>query len=262
MTMFVRSLCAIPALVILAFALVPGGMRSPSIAHACTGSVDDLTLDNFVSIANAIAIVEVTEVGGAANETPPLPPGTPIRSIAGPGYVPDGFDFYGYRATTIVRRTIVGTVSGAIEVDKALRAGLEETVRRWEAGERFAPCFFGAQHRYEADASYLVFLGNASGGWDTIAAYPLDGDNVIFAVGDEAMPLQRKHLILGNALFQKHFSPLAARNSGPGLTNVYGDLWFIEEPRVPLETVLAAIATARRGISPPTTGDAGLLTTP
>ena len=174
--------------------------------------------------------------------------------------MPDGFDFAGYRATAAVRKTIAGSVSGAIEIDRALRARMEEVVRHWEAGERFAPCFFGSQHRYEANTTYLAFLARSDVGWDTIAAYPVSGSDIVLTGTDDVTLPWRKRLILGNETYHRFFSSYAARNGGPDFTNVYGDLWYIEQQRLPLNSVLEAIAGIREdaSISPPTTGDAGL----
>ena len=49
---------------------------SPRPAYACSGATENLTLEYYIEQSDAIAIVGVTEVGGAANETPPFPPGT------------------------------------------------------------------------------------------------------------------------------------------------------------------------------------------
>ena len=254
-----KLLVLVPILPVLAVLFALGG-RSVTLVYACTGSVDDLTLDHYASIADAIAIVDVSTVGGAANETPPLPAGASLSTGGGGGSIPDDFQFEGYRADATVKRTIVGTIQGAVEIDRLKRAEMEAVVRRWEAGERFAPCFFGGQHRYKVNTSYLVFLGRRDAGWDTIAAYPVSGSDIILAVGDEAAPFQRKHLILGNETYRRFFSSFSARTSGPEFTDVYGDLWWIEQQRVPLNSILAAITGIREdaSISPPTTGDAGL----
>ena len=248
-----------PILSVLAVLLALGG-RPAAPVYACTGSTDDLTLDHYVSIADAIAVVDVATVGGAANETPPLPPGMPLSTAGGGGGIPDDFQFEGYRASATVKRTFAGTIQDAVEIDRLKRAEMEAVVRRWEAGERFAPCFFGGQHRYEANTSYLVFLGRRDAGWDTIAAYPLSGNDIVVAVGNEAAPYQGKHLILGNDAYRRFFTAFSARDSGPEFTNLYGDLWWIEQQRVPLDSILAAIAGIRENasISPPSTGDAGL----
>jgi hypothetical protein len=252
-----KLLVLAPILPVLAVLFALGGPPVTPV-YACTGPTDDLTLDHYVSIADVIAVVDVSTVGGAANETPPLAPGTPLDTRVGGGIVPNDFDFAGYRAKATVKRVIAGSISGAIEIDAAVRAYLEGVVRRWEAGERLAPCFFGGQHRYQPSTSYLVFLGRSDVGWDTIAAYPVFGTDVVVAVGSEAAPYQKKHLIVGNDTHRRFFSSIAARNSGSEFTDVYGDLWWIEQQSVPLDTMTRAITSLRASITPPTTGDGGL----
>jgi hypothetical protein len=134
------------------------GSLPPDPAYACTRSIEDPSLDYFTQQADAIALIDVSQVGGPENETPPLPAGTTLRSGVSSAAVPPNFHFAGYRATASVRQTISGSIARRVIVDEALRLEMELIIRRWEAGERYAPCFFGMQDRYEAGASYLVFL--------------------------------------------------------------------------------------------------------
>ena len=154
-----------------------GAGFSPRPAYACSGATENLTLEYYIEQADAIAIVGVTEVGGAANETPPFPPGTrpDHPGVGGGSGIREDFHFYGYRAQAEVIEVIEGSLPVAIEIDRALRAQMERVVRQYELGNRLVPCFFGMQQRYQPDTDYLAFLEKTDEGWNTVRQYELSG---------------------------------------------------------------------------------------
>ena len=262
------------ALIVLTLAALIAAFRPGSgtrIAFACTGGPGPFH-DTAVDL-DLIVVAQAVEVGGpenAAASVTPMP--TPDWGGQAPPVTTHEVDLTGISAELEVLQA-VGTVPVKLDVDTETRDRVEETLRRIEANPHtILPCppDFGVW-RYEAGKTYLLFLDqNEGGGWYTFLQWEVEGDDVL--TGGATYEGNRHALAVTKPVLDAYFEGLPATTFNPQDPE---SLWVIEQQRVPLEAVLAAVLGLRSGahptptpaaeatappvfIAPPSVGDAGL----
>lgn len=243
----------------------------PDSALACTGGIGPF--EGYATEAELIVLVEAIEVGDGINHAPtltasatPTATATPDKSITPSPTMPPAptpyrplpspvdFDLNGIGTTFAVKRVIVGSASPTFEYQWDYRARLESEIRIREAGawSGVESCPLGAfTVRYEQGRDYLLFfylsLNEYEGPLSAWASFPVDDGYVVL---DDPLHQQGNNgVIYGSPdTLARYFSGVRAEEG------------FIKQPRVPLNTVLRAIAGLRGdpSIAPPETGSAGL----
>ena len=265
------SLLALPAiaLIVLIAAIRPG--TDARLAFACTGgpsAFHDTAVDS-----DLIIVAEAVEVGGPENAAPTVTPmPTPDWGGQPPPVSTYEVELQGIGAELRVLQAI-GTVPVKLDVDTETRERVEETLRNIEANPHtILPCLpdFGVL-RYEAGKTYLLFLNqDDAGGWYTFLQWEVDGADVL--TGGATYEGGRLALAVTKPVLDAYFAGLPAKTFNPADPDAS---WLIEQQRVPLDAVLAAVLGLRSGahptptpaaeatvppifIAPPDVGDAGL----
>jgi hypothetical protein len=270
----IRGVTLVMAVAVALVALGTQLQRPVPVAEAC--SYPPLQFERMVDDATLIALVEPIELGGNQNRAPtvvaeatatpppgetPTPGGGEITPEPTETLVPAPAtwtptpepDLTGMGARLRVIEAYHGTPVQTIDVDWERRALYEEYLRSLHAlpPGSVNPCPPLAPMTYTSGTRYLVVLGHPStDGLVTTMQFPIDGDDVVLGrktpTGEEFanFPVRR-------ATYDRYFS---------GMEAVFADDYAtITELRMPLSTMLAAIAGVRGVvITPPDTGSAGL----
>jgi hypothetical protein len=237
------------------------------VAQACSGG--GAPLEAFATETEVIVLVEAQTVGDGVNRAPTItssptpsatstvlpsmtpspalpPPPTPYRPEPGPV----DFDLQGIGATFRVRRVIAGTSPEVIEYQWDYRTRLEEEIRRREAGawSGIESCALGMfTVRYQQGRDYLLFFNEFDGGMNAWASFPVEDGQVVL---DDPLHLQANFgaLYMQTDTLARYFPGVQARDG------------FVDQPRVPLDMLLRAVAALRGdpSIAPPDAGNAGL----
>lgn len=222
--------------------------------------------------ASLIALVDVADVGGAANEQPPVPTVTPTATVAPaesptpsatltrserrtPSATPEDptptlsptatampEDLTGYRATLDVRTVYAGEAAVRIAIDVEARAVYERGLRAREAGY-FSICGPFPPTRYITGARYLLAAYATAGQhWTRMALRVEDGDVILGPGGG---------MTIETATYKRYFAGLPIEANEPDVT--------LRVDRIPLDRFVRAMLGVRAAvITPPETGSAGL----
>jgi len=281
------------------FALVSPRGGTPS-AYACSGAWPPL--EDVAARAQAIAIVRALEVGGPDYTIPPLTPtATPTgtesatstgtvtaasTSTPGVSATPtiastprtrpqSSNDITGIGARMLVERTILGSLSTEIEVDKAARIVTETELRKLELTPNLTSCMPGfLVPRYEVGKTYLMFLRFDGGAWNNTPPMFEVRDGMVIADWGEVSVAAWDAFLAGPG---NEFRPVLEDGLPFPPERPMGTILHLE---VPVATFIDAIRFARGEIkaptrapeptatprsnattgtiSPPDTGDAGL----
>lgn len=273
MLRFVFGLAVMAAAGALAIDLAPPEARR---VEAC--SVAPVQFDDTVRAADFIVVATVIEVGGAANEQPPLPSATatqtgvpdasstpeltPTRTprnqdsptpedteLAEPSATPfPAEDLTGLRAVLEPVVVYAGGEGGQlprITVDAASRKAYEEELRRREA--LMFPrtsCSPTAPFRYELGRAYFVMGRTLESGAVTTFVVPMAGESTL------EFP--------ANSCFQMHISVYERFLSRYRSEFVGSDRGCVFIDRITLGEFSPALLAIRAGISPPETGSGGM----
>ncbi len=178
--------------------------------EACSSPPD--TFEMIARGAQLIALVDVADVGGAANEQPPVATVTPTATVAAaesptpsatltsaerrrPSATPEDptptlsptatampEDLTGYRATIDVRAVYAGEAAARITIDVEPRAAYERGLRAREAGY-YSICDPFAPMRYITGARYLLVAHATAGQHSTRMALRVQDGDVILGQG-------------------------------------------------------------------------------
>jgi hypothetical protein len=242
----------------------------PQVANAC--SIAPTTIESASDHATLIVLADVVEVGGAANEQPPLPSATPTNTYAppptltpevSPTRTPRGTssgtptttpsphpthtpmpppDLTGMRATLSVISSYDGDAPSTLTVDAAQRAAYERELRVREA--QFPPtsiCGPIPPNLYAVGQRYLVFVHVSDAATGSVMAIPVTNGRV------------SGNFSLRGETYNRYFRGLPVEFTDEGA-------WAIlRAETIPLATYVRAVL-GRRGatIAPPNTGTAGL----
>ena len=268
---------ALPLFVALVLLGGPSGRGSAPAASACIQA--PLIFQQAARQADFVVLADAVEVGGAANEQPPLPSPTPTNTFAPfvtstptsagavrprgtrtptPGRqsptptrtsypTPTPYtmpDFTGFGATLSIVTVYAGDVTSPVVIDAASRAAIERVYRRREA-----QVYDGAEcgsfpKQYELGARYLVLGRSGAGGPATEAAFKVTGDTV---------PLPANGLAMDAATYHRYLEMFGA------VLDPDGQWAAVTESEIPLNALVRATLGVRgRLIGPPDTGSAGL----
>jgi hypothetical protein len=249
-----------------------GGALRPALA--C--SLAPATFEEQVREASFIVVAEVVDVGGAANEQPPLPSATatitmtplpsstpeftPTRTprnfdsptpedteLAEPSATPaPPEDLTGYRAVLDPRVVYAGDSDANITVDALARRLYEEELRRREAliGP-ISSCTASAPFRYEVGREYFVMGRIDERGAHTAFVVPVQDNAVVFPEGSG--------LYMERVTHRRYFSEFQLVEGSGDDVNV-----GVRMGRMSLARFGSIVLAIRSGILPPETGNAGL----
>ncbi len=243
-------------------------------AMACTLGPD--TFEMIARGAPLIALVDVADVGGAANEQPLMATFTPTATAA-PAESPTPFatltrseqrtpsatpedptptlsptatsipeDLTGYRAILDVRAVYAGEAGARITIDAEARAVYERGLRNREAGNFLSICgSFAPRGYYAASARYLLAAYVADGEhWTRMALRVQDGDVILGPAGG---------MTIETATYERYFAGL------PIDAQTEDDYVTVRIDRIPLDRFVRGMLGVRVAvITPPETGNAGL----
>jgi hypothetical protein len=174
-----------------------------------------------------------------------------------------------------VVQVVAGTETNILDVDGSHRRRIEQDLRRLEADpDLLLPCPLDfLVQRYEAGRTYFLVLGFEEGqGWYTYVQWEIDGSDVITGGADYVDG--RQAIAVSRAVLDAYFPGLPATTGGAP-AGVEAN-WIIEQQRVPVDMLVAAVQGVRSGavtltaeptqapasgggiFTPPDTGDAGL----
>ncbi len=273
-----RSSLLLAAFAVLAAVLNFGPVSTPEPAFACTGGPGPF--EEFAANAGAIVIAEAVTVGGPENTAPTATP-TPMTSstpepFPSPAGTPQTINLAGIGATLRVIQTVAGDPPASIDVDAGSRQQIEENIRRQEANPNLilpCPLDFLVQRYVQGQTYFLVLNFEDWQGWYTFVQWEIDGSDV--STGGVNYEEDRLALVVSRPVLAAYFPGLAA--TAAGAAEGAEANWVIEQRRVPVEMLVAAVqgvrsgavstaeseqpATPRSGggiFTPPDTGDAGL----
>ena len=246
-------------------------------AAACSLSPE--TFEEGVRRMEIIGLFDVVEIGGAANESPNVPPPSPTATpspeptstspstpagrtaradtmasplanteTAVPAPTATTFpmpDLTGVRATLSPVAVYAGEAIGNVTVDAESRRGYERTLRERAAGYRRPPCDFGSPPMYAVGERYVVFVSSTAGARATYQRFAVVDDRVIVS------------LQLDGTVYRRYLPDFDARISEfEGVETA-----TIIDQHVPLSTLARLVRSIRASdvaITPPSTGSAGL----